>query len=158
MRTNLNSHLKTSADVHYVTSELHLLLFPKLVLRFYFCQGVFLWILPEHKSMKWISHCICLMSGVPAAQYHWLATVPTPGTGSRWSICHLPTLHSCCCLEGCTVTHHCWVLRVSLLAQVPSTPKGPAVGLCYRIKVWSPATCANNFEGFSLFSGSIRIH
>ena len=32
--------------------------------------------------MKWVSHCISLMSGILTAQYHRLVTVPTLGTSS----------------------------------------------------------------------------
>lgn len=124
----------------------------------FFCQGVFLGILHEHESMKWVSHCICLMSRVPAAWYHWLATVCTPGTGSGYSVCHLWFLQSTCCLECCMLTHHCWVPQASFLTQVPSPPKGgpcPAVGHCYRIKIWFP--CHKSKQLGSIFLTTVGL-
>ena len=79
--------------------------------------------------MKWISPCISLMSGVLAAQYHRLVTVPTLGTGSGCSLQSLGTLCSTSCLSiAC-----CWFTAESFprhhLARGPELVPGATSSL-----------------------------
>lgn len=80
--------------------------------------------------MKWISHCILLTSEIFAAQYHWLVTVPTLGTGSG-CFTDLPgPLYPTSCPEGCVLPVHSWVLpQALLLAKEDALASGPIFSL-----------------------------
>lgn len=99
--------------------------------------------------MKWISHCILLTSEISAAQYHWLVTVLTLGTGSGCFVDLPGPLHPTSCPEGWVLPVHSWaLLQALLLAKEDALAAGSIFSLWQSNpkSVWS-------YKGLALASG-----